>query len=122
MYLPTCATPAPISSESMPCHIVLPKRDSDPSQIAPPTWAIVRAAVMPRETFGFQTPELSRLHKWSMCDHPQFCAAADAGSVRATATTIVPSVRKDSVPDRVGPGNARGIRAGRRIADDLGGW
>ncbi|HVN34927.1 MAG TPA: hypothetical protein VMU96_06705 [Casimicrobiaceae bacterium] len=52
-----------MSSESMRCHIVLPKRVPDPPQIAPPTSAIVRAAVSPRETFGFQIPELSRLTK-----------------------------------------------------------
>jgi len=63
MYLPASAAPARMSSESMRCHIVLPKRVPDPSQIAPPTSAIVRAAVSPRETFGFQIPELSRLTK-----------------------------------------------------------
>jgi len=38
----------------MPCHIVFPKRDSAPSQTAPPIWAIVNAPTTPRYTFGFR--------------------------------------------------------------------
>ena len=49
-----------------------------------------------------------------MRDHPQFCAAAEAGNANATTTTIVPSARKDFVLDRHRPGDIRGIRAGRR--------
>ena len=35
--LPACAATSEMISESIPCHIVLPNRDSDPSHTAPPT-------------------------------------------------------------------------------------
>ena len=48
MYLPAVADAPAMISESMPCHIVLPKRVSAPSQTAPPISATVRAPTRPR--------------------------------------------------------------------------
>jgi hypothetical protein len=59
MYLPASVETAAMICESIPCHIVLPKRVSDPSQTAPPISVAVRPQKMPRDTFGFQTPEAS---------------------------------------------------------------
>ena len=52
MYLPAVADTPAMISESIPCHIVLPNRVSEPSHSAPPICAKVRPLHLPADAYG----------------------------------------------------------------------